>query len=228
MKKIVIAHELHALLERKETFLSRTDITAAFVAATNEEVLNLHRDRRADLIITLLDMPGMSSEQLCSLIRADDDLRAVSIIMACANTPAAIERTAQCGVNAVLPQPVDPSVLTAKAQQLLDIAARGTLRVLLSVDLDSRSEDESFFCRSRNLSATGMLIQTEKLLVVGDRMSCLFYLPNARKIEVSGKIARALRKVPGDVENQYGFMFTDISPETRRALIYFVGQPANK
>jgi DNA-binding response OmpR family regulator len=227
MKKIIIARELHALLARHETFLNRTDITA-FVAATNEEVLDLHRARRADLIIVLLDLPGMSSKQLCSLIRADDDLRGVSIIMVCVNTPETIKRAAQCRVNSVLPQPVDPFVLTSKAQRLLDIAARGRLRVLLSIDFDSRSEDEAFFCRSRNLSATGMLIETEKQLAVGDRMFSLFYLPNARKIEVSGRIVRALRKAPGDEEYQYGYAFTDISPETRQALIDFLGQPSNK
>jgi DNA-binding response OmpR family regulator len=227
MKKIIIAHELHALLERNETFLHRTGMTE-FIAATNEEILSLHRDRRADLIISLLDMPGMSSEQLCSLIRADEDLRAVSIIMVCANTPAAIERSAQCRVNAVLLQPVHPLVLTVKAQQLLDIAARGTLRVLLSANIDFHAGDESFFCRSRNISATGMLIETDKLLTAGDRMSCLFYLPSARKIEVSGKIVRALPRTPGDEDYQYGFMFTDITPETRQVLIDFVGKSSHK
>jgi DNA-binding response OmpR family regulator len=227
MKKIIIAHELHDLLERNETFLNRADMTA-FVAATNEEVLKLHRARRADLIIALLDLPGMSSEQLCSQIREDKDLREVSIIMVCANFPESIERSARCRVNAVLLQPVHPLVLTVKSHQLLNIAARGTLRVPVSAGIDGRTGNESIVCRSKNLSATGMLIESEKLLAEGARMSCVFHLPNARKIEVSGAIVRALKHAPRDEEYQYGFMFTDITPETRQALIDFVGKLSNK
>jgi len=39
-----------------------------FTATTTDEVLQIHRAVRVDLIIISLDMPGMSSEQLCSLL----------------------------------------------------------------------------------------------------------------------------------------------------------------
>ena len=227
MKKVLISHELHVLLEQDNTFLNRMDFTV-FTATTNDEALKIHRTERVNLIITQLEMPGMDSERFCALIREDENLRAVSMIMVCANTPSAIEKSARCRVNAVLLQPVHPLLLMVKAQQLLDIAARETLRVLLNASVDGNSRNISFFCRSRNISATGMLIETNRRLTEGARLSCLFYLTESQRIEVSGKIIRTTGQAPGDIENLYGIMFTDITPEVRQLLLDFVERTSQK
>jgi len=221
MKKILIARDLYVLLEQNDTFLKRTDLMV-FVAATNDEALKIHRVERVNLIITQLDMPGMTSEQFCSMIRGNEDLRAVSMIMVCTDTPEAIDRSAQCRSNAVLLYPVHPFVLMVKAQQLLDIAARETLRVLLSASVMGRVDDEPFLCRVRNISATGMLIESDTPLAEGARLYCTFYLPNAKKIEVSGKIIRTLKQSPGHEDHHYGLMFTDITVVTKRHLADYI------
>lgn len=221
MKKVLIAHKLHALLEQDRSFLDRTDMQV-FVAATNDEVLNIHRDERVDLIMTTLDLPGMASEKLYGLIREDAALRTVSTIMCCANTPEAIKQCSQCRVNAVLLEPLHPVLLMAKVQQLLDIAARETIRVLLGVVVDGRFGDEAFYCRTKNISATGMMIETRKRLVEGARLTCQFYLPDAKRIQASGKIVRIIQQTSGAEDQQYGLMFTDIVPETKQLLADFV------
>jgi CheY-like chemotaxis protein len=221
MKKILIARDLYALLEQNESFLKRTDITV-FVAATNEEALKIHRVEQVNLIITQLDMPGMASEQFCSMIRENEDLRSVSMIMVCADTPEAIERSERCRANTVLLYPVHPFVLMVKAQQLLDIAAREMLRVLLSASVDGRADDEPFYGRVRNISASGMLIECDTPLAEGARISCTFYLPNAKKIAVSGRIIRSLEQSPGHADHQYGLMFTDITAEVKRLLTDYI------
>lgn len=227
MKKILIAQDIHNLLENSNTFLSRADF-AVFDASTNDELLDLHRTERADLIITKLDMPGMPTEQLCSLIREDSGLRAVSLIMISENTPAAVEQSSRCRANAVLLRPVHPVLLMAKAQQLLDIAARETLRVLLSASVDGHSENEPICCRTSNVSSTGMLIEADQPLAEGGRLTCVFYLPNARKIKAACKIIRALERAPGDEDYKYGLMFTDITPEAKKLLIDYVEKQAQK
>ena len=227
MKKVLIAQDIYALLEPNYAFLNRTDIKV-FTATTNDKALKIHLKERVNLIITQLDMPGMPSEQFCSLIREDANLRSTSLIMVCENTPAAIEQSKQCRANAVLLRPVHPIVLMLKAQQLLEIAARETLRVILSARIESYFEDESFFCRSRDISATGMLIETDKPLGEGARLSCVFYLPNAKKIQASGKIIRTIEPAPGDEDHQYGLMFTDILPEAKQLLIDFVENTSHK
>lgn len=221
MKKVLIAHELHALLEQDRSFLDRTDMQV-FVAATNDEVLNIHRAERVDLIISKLDLPGMASENLYGLIREDAVLRTVSTIMGCANTPEAIKKSSHCRVNAVLLEPLHPVLIMAKAQQLLDIAARESIRVLLGVVIDGRFGEEAFYCRTKNISSTGMMIETRKRLVEGARLTCQFYLPDATKIQASGKIVRIIQQTSGGGDQQYGLMFTDIAPETKQLLADYV------
>ncbi len=221
MKKVLIAHELHALLEQDRSFLDRTDLRV-FVAATNDEALNIHRAERVDLIISKLDLPGMASEKLYGLIREDAALRTVSTILCCANTPEAIKKSSQCRVNAVLLEPLHSVLLMAKAQQLLDIAAREMIRVLLGVIIDGRFGDEAFYCRTKNISATGMMIETRKRLVEGARLTCQFYLPDATRIQASGKIVRIIQQTSGDEDHQYGLMFTDIAPEIKQLLADFI------
>ncbi len=221
MKKALIAKDIHALLEQDRTFLDRTDVQV-FTAATNDEVLRIHRAERVDLIMTRLDLPGMASEELFRLIREDPSLRTVSAIMACANTPEAIRESSRCRVNAVLLDPLHPVLLMAKAQQLLNIAAREAIRVLLGIIVDGRFGEEAFYCRSKNISASGMLIETRRRLAEGTRLSCQFYLPDATKIDATGKIIRIIEYTPGEDGHQYGLMFTDIAPEARKRLTEFV------
>jgi len=221
MKKVLIAQDLHALLEQDRSFLDRTDMQV-LVAATNDEVLTIHRAERVDLIISKLDLPGIAGEKLFGLIREDAALRTVSTILCCANTPEAIKKSSQCRVNAVLLEPLHPVLLMAKAQQLLDIAARENIRVLLGVVIDGRFGEEAFYCRTKNISATGMMIETRKRLVEGARLTCQFYLPDATRIQTSGKIVRIIQQTSGDGDLQYGLMFTDIAPETKQLLAGYV------
>jgi len=222
MKKVLIAQDVHVLLEPNSAFLNRTDIKV-FTATTNDKALKIHLKERVNLIITQLDMPGMPSEEFCSLIREDAHLRATSLIMICENAPAAIEQSKKCRANAVLLSPVHPIVLMEKAQQLLDIAARTALRVFLSARVESNIGDETFLCRSRDISAAGMLIETDKPLVEGARLSCVFYLPNAeKKIQASAKIIRTVDPAPGEENHRYGLMFTDLLPEVKQQLNDFV------
>ncbi len=221
MKKALLAPDIHFLLEQDSTFLDRTDMQV-FIAATNDEVLKVHRAERVDLIMTKLDLPGMASEKLFDLIREDPSLRTVSVIMACANTPEAIKESSRCRVNAVMLEPLHPVLLMAKAEQLLDIAARETIRVLLGAIVNGRFGDEAFYCRTKNISATGMMIETRKHLAEGARLSCQFYLPDATSIQAAGKIVRIIQQASEAGEHQYGLMFTDVTPETKLLLTDYV------
>ena len=225
VKKILIAQDIHALLRQDSSFLARADLRV-LVAATNDEMLKVHRAERADLIITDLDLPGMSSERLCGLIQQDAALRTASMIMACANTPESIRNSSQCRPNAVLLRPLHPVLLMAKARQLLDISARETIRVLLSARVQGRSPDGPFYCRTRNISATGMMIETDKHFAEGTRLSSQFYLPDAQSVRVTGTIVRIIQQTPGNEDYQYGLMFSDLTPETRQLLLDFVERAA--
>jgi CheY-like chemotaxis protein len=227
MKKIMIAQDINKILQQKNSFLQRADIKV-FTAASNDEALKIHREERVHLIITQLDMPGMASEQFCSLVREDPELRAVSVIMICTNNRAEIEKSSRCRANAVILRPVNPALLLAKAQQLLDISWRETYRVLLSLTVDGNAKDTPFFCRSQNISTSGMLIETDKTLPHGDRVICSFFLPDSMRIQAAGEIVRIPQQATGSTVKQYGIKFLTLTPEARQALEAFVEKKAQK
>jgi DNA-binding response OmpR family regulator len=219
MKKILIAQDINNILQQKNSFLERADMLV-FTAATNDELLGIHRAERADLIITHLDMPGMDVEQCCSLIKQEAAPRAVSLIMVSPNNRGALEKSSRCRADAVLLRPVKSPLVMAKAKQLLNISWRETYRVLLNISVEGSSSEQMFACRSLDLSTTGMRIETAHSFKQGDRVICSFFLPDANTthIEATGEIARIIQPGPGTDAGRYGVHFLDLSNDARKAL----------
>ncbi|HEY6010859.1 MAG TPA: PilZ domain-containing protein [Nitrospirota bacterium] len=221
MKKILIAEGTLASVAGETSFLRRSDIML-FTAATNNEVLALHRAERVDLIIAPLDLPGMTSEQLYATIRNDRDLRAVSTIVLCEDRASDRARCEACKPNAVMTMPLNSSLLIEKAQQLLSISWRESYRVLLNVNIEGSSKDSSFFCSSENISTTGILIETNKVLTKGDRLMCSFFLPGAKQIKASGEIIRVTQKEGSAKLYRYGINFIKLNDEAKASIEDFI------
>ncbi len=227
MKKIVIAENIDTILRKKNNFLDRADMRV-FTATTTDEVLQIHHSVRLDLIIITLDMPGMSSELLCSLLRENAEQGAVPVIMVCAHTRRAIEQSARCGADAVVTRPIKPAQLLAQAKTLLNLSWRETYRVLLNVAVEGNVSSTHFVCNSLDISLDGMLIETTQIFNRGDRLSCSFFLPDMTQIQITGEIVRTIQPAPGVNANWYGVHFLDISPDAERALETFIDTNASK
>jgi len=221
MKKILITNDLMIILGKKSSFLNRADVRL-FTAANSEDVLAVHQAEKVNLIIAALDLPGMKNEQLYKMIRENKDLRAVSVILVCPDAPLSLERASRCKANAVITLPVDVTKLLEKAQQLLNISWRESYRVLLSVRVEGSTKDTSFFCSSENISTTGILIETDKVLKQGDHVMCSFFLPDAKQIKTSGQILRVIEPTPGAKAHRYGVNFNQLPVDAKSAIEDFV------
>ncbi len=221
MKKILVTDNIMTIIEKERSFLSREGVRL-FSAATNDDVLSIHRTEQIDIIIADLHTPGMKIEELCSAIRSDDALNAAAIIILRSDNAADAERSAQCKANADLTLPVDPAQLLEKVRQLLEISWRESYRVLVSVSVSGNSKDRSFFCRSGNISTTGMLIETEKVFAKGDRLACSFFLPDSAQIKTNGEIVRVIKQDEGSKTCQYGVKFSMLPAEAKSAIEVFV------
>ena len=221
MKKVLISDDVKAILDKEKNILAREGFQL-FNASTTDDVLSLHRAEKVALIIMGLDLPGMKCEDVCSLIRGNQALRAVSMIILCPDNPAALARGAKCGANVVMTLPVNAALLMEKAQQFLDISSRESYRVLLSVKVEGSSKDAAFFCRSENISTTGMLVETDKILAKGDRLICSFFLPGSKQLKISGEILRVIKQAAGSKSQRYGIKFSQIDDETKSAIEIFV------
>lgn len=221
MKRVIIAEDIKAILEKEQSFLNRADIRT-FTVSANEQALALHRAEKADLIIVNLDSPQMSGEMLCSLIRDDKELCKVSIIIACSNTESDAKRCLQCRANAFITSPPNNAILLQEMHQLLYVAPRKSLRVPLSIKIHVISKGTPFMAYAENISVSGMLLHSEALLFGGDTITCSFYLPDSTHITINAEVIRVLEKETEHDTNYYGVRFIDLRIDFSSAIEAFV------
>ncbi len=207
---------------RDPGLFSRSDI-AVLTAETNDDVLRLHIEHKADLILTSFGLPGLSCESLFSVIRQSRELRSVITVLICEDSPGHRERSARCGPDVVVTSLRDPSALSRKVQELLDVAPRRAYRVILNVVVEGTSGNRTFLCSSVDISATGLLIKAEENLGTTDRVVCSFYLPDGTKVGAHGAVVRTMPET-GSKSNRYGVMFTDMNPASRKAIEAFINK----
>jgi CheY-like chemotaxis protein len=217
MKKVLLANDLKSLFMEKSSFLERADFMV-FTAATNDELLKVHREEKTDLIVTRLDLPGVRSEEVFSSIRKSADLRGVSVIIIYQDTLANRERCKQCSANAVFTSPVDTALLHMKAEQFLNIAPRKSYRAVLAVGIQGKFKNKPRPFWTENISARGMLIRTEEPLSKGDGIFFSFFLPDGAHVSGYGEIARAVQPATGADAFLYGIRFTNIAPDVQSAI----------
>ena len=221
MKKILIAEALKSYIAKEKSFLKRGDITV-YSAATTDDMLKIHRSEKVSLIISQIDMPGMSAEQLCAQIRNDEALRQVSLLMISPDTSSDREKASRCKPNAIMTLPINTAQLLEKAQLLLDIPWRGSFRVLLSVAVEGDDKGNAFFCGSENISSSGLLIETDRAISKNDRVTCKFFLPGSEQIVVRGEVVRIMKRDAGKNVYQYGIRFLEIDQNAQASIASFV------
>lgn len=217
MKKILLAKDLKGLFLEKDSFFDRADIKV-FMAATNDEILKIYNKEKIDLIVTQLDLPGIKSEELFSIIRKSKELQKVSVIIVCQDTLAHRERCKQCRANAVFTIPVDTDLLSIKVQQFLSIAPRTLYRAALAVAIEGRFKNRPVPFWTENISANGMLIKTEEPLSKEAGIFFSFFLPDGTHISGYGEIARVVQLETATDTFLYGVKFTNIEPDVRSAI----------
>jgi CheY-like chemotaxis protein len=218
MKKLLLTDSLKTIMETGSNALSWANIKISY-ASSAEEMLKIHRAENVDLIMTELDMPGLNGDEACSIIRKDDALKKVSFTIICDDSRSAIERCLECRANAYLTKPVDLYDIFRNVRKLMYVAERRDLRVLLHALVKGESAGNFFFANSHNISNSGILFDTNKVLKEGEKIKCSFYIDN-NLISVEGVIVRLVR----EPSNLYycGMQFTKLSPLAQTKIERFI------
>ena len=227
MKKILTSDDLNRQYLKNDAMADREDV-AVLTAETTDEMLNIHRKEKADLIIARVDLPGMRIEDLFNTIREAKDLRKVSTIIICEDNVMHQARCKQCAPNSVFIMPVDKAGLHARLLQLLDIAPRRPYRVTLNVAVEGKFNNKPFLHHTEDISSTGMLIRAKDFLAQGDRITFSFYLPDGMRISARGVVERIVKLTAEPGICLYGVKFTDLGPDARSAIEAFVAKELKK
>lgn len=225
MKKILLVNALDTIIEKERTILNRADIKI-FSAASSDEAFAVHRKEKVDLIIADLDLPGISGDKLCTMVRNDEELKNVSFIIVCGGGESDLQRVARCKANVHVTKPIRPLQFLESVSRLLDVPERKSYRVLLKATVSGKFDNKPFFCSSQDISATGLLIEADKALERGDIMSCSFFLPGAARIEADAEVMRVVKSEGGILK--YGVHYTGLQPAFRTAIEAFIEKRSGK
>jgi len=219
MKKILLVENPLSTIGPQRELLDRSDIKL-FTASSGREALDLHKVEKMHLIVIDLNMTDIKGDIFCEMIRQDDRLRNVSILIMCRDIKAEIDRASACGANAFITVPIRVQDFFSKVGRLLNVHHRGSYRVLMKVSVQGKDKIESFFCSSVNISISGLLIETNKVLNEGDIILCSFFLPGANNVVTGAEIMRVVKSNGGP--DKYGIRFTEMDQKSRSALEAFV------
>lgn len=219
MKKIIIDRNVKHAIGTHGTIFQRSNITT-HPARTSEEILNLHGAHKADIIITDVDLPLMGGVELCSRIRNDAGLKDVSIILICGGTEDSLARCRDARANVVLPKPLDPAQLSWKVSELLLAPQRQDMRTLLHVSVKGQEKDLTFLGVSHNISISGMLLESDRVLKKGDRMTCTFHL-GRREIVAEAEVIRLI-KLSSVGRFHYGVRFVNLNMKSIILIEQFI------
>lgn len=217
MKKILIVNNLPNFLDRNSSLLDRIGFRI-FTATSAIEAMQIHKVERVNLIISMLDMPEMGGDMLCSLIRQDPELRKVSILLICQPTSGQIERASNCGANSWICRPVQPGLLVQEVGKLIAIPTRIDHRA----SMHGVVRCKWFSGVSRNISVSGVLCETDVEIDAEEIITRLSIFINSREIISEGKVARSVRLTNG--KYNYGIQFIGLAPEHRKEIEAVVAQ----
>ena len=221
MKKFLVTDKLEMVKESGSPIMSRKDIEI-FTASSADEILNIYRLENINLITTDFDLAGTDPDEICTVlkkIREEDSLNNVSIITICDNEKSAISRAYACKADANIIKPVDFDMLFHEITKYLNLSPRGNHRARMRAAVQGEKRHNKFFSNSLDISSTGMLFETDKVLEEGDRVTCSFFIGRFLRT-LNGKIVRVDKKAPG--KNLYGMLFLELDPYSKAKIDEFV------
>src|SRR5438128_11018703 len=88
-------------------------------ASSGDEALALARERRPALAVLDIGMPGLDGVQVLEHIRADEDLRAMRVLLLTAKAQEAdVRRGFDAGADSYVKKPFSPAELGARVREL--------------------------------------------------------------------------------------------------------------
>lgn len=219
MKKILLVSSSKVFLKRNANLLLGRGLQVS-TASNGVEALKLHEEHTFDLVLSELELDGIDGSRLCSEIHMLKNPQSVSIILICYDILNSIHRVEKSGANAMLLKPLDPMLLLETIGSFVDMQLGRSKRVVLNVKVISKQFDQEFLCFSHDVSNSGILIETEHQLSLGNRIICKFTLDDSFNIEAEGEVIRYL-SLP-EARNLYGVKFLALPMACRKAIEDYV------
>jgi PilZ domain-containing protein len=193
------------------TLLWREDLERQ-VATRMEEARMLAVAAHPRLVVIDRDLPWAA--RFVSALREDPSTRGLSlVVIARGDFEAAEVELLECGANAILRLPAGPE-WSERLERLMDIPVRKEARFPVSFGVEASSNGgEAADAQALNLSASGVLIETEFALKVLDEVQLQFELPpTTDPVRVDALVVRLA------APTRFGVEFRRVGPDESRRI----------
>jgi response regulator RpfG family c-di-GMP phosphodiesterase len=216
---LMVDHSRGALLFQ-ETILRRRDMVVTTALAGTEGLAKAKMDQ-PNLIIFAFDLFDMTAPEFCREIRGDESTRGISLLLVADREHH--EHGDLClsaGCNDVIFRPLHKPELDEKVERLAKIPVRRQLRTMTKIEVSLEKNGRFILARSLNISATGMLIETDKPIPQDGPVRLHFYLPaDPKPLQIMAEVLRA--EFAGAMA-KYGMRFLSASDEDAERIGRFV------
>lgn len=214
---VLIADDLKFFLEVEKTFLVRGGFDV-LAADSGEKAIQLAVQHDPQLILLDLEMPNMDGAQACAKMRQEASLVGTPIIiMSASGSPEIRDRCLKAGCTEFVIKPEKPEELLSVVARILSAKQRGAERITVVFNVSGTAGDKEVVGQAKNLSATGLMLETTTPLQVGARLNLQFFLPKTKaSLKVEGEVARVLG-APGGTQ-QIGIRFVNLSQSDQEQL----------
>ena len=158
--------------------LRRREKTVDTVSSGDEALLRIQRDRPG-LVIFGRELTDMSAPEFCRVVRENVLTRSTSLLcISDSDEKGEAELCLAAGCNDVLFRPYLLQDLDGKIQKLTAVPIRKELRTLVKIQVAFEAEGRGLLGHSVNVSASGILVQTEHQFACDSLLRLQFYLQN--------------------------------------------------
>lgn len=219
-KKILLVDDANLFLEVAKQILKPTG--AQILTARNGiDALKILETEKPDFVILDLMMPDMGGDKICAHIKGHPGFSDIPVIMVTSRgRPEELEKCRQAGCDDFLTKPVKAEVLLEKIANLNKRSKRHSIQVLVRMETVGKKGKEVIFGTSGDLSKTGMSVQADKELELGQTLALRFFVATSRKeLIFDGSIVRKESQIGGIL---YGIQFGGLTLEQKQALGEFI------
>jgi DNA-binding response OmpR family regulator len=201
--------------------LARNDILVRRVSGA-QQFLALIRSAAPTMIIVGPDLRDAAATELIANVRADAAVRNLSILfIENGGSLMRANRARSAGANVSLVAPYSEADLVLAIAKLVNVAPRRAARLMVRSEVRCGDKRGFWVGSTRNLSATGLLLEGKEALAIGDCVGLNFFLPSrVAEVKVTAEVVRIHERSAGSMV--VGVRFREISDEDAKAIDMFV------
>lgn len=218
--RILLVDHSRGALAYQETILRRRDAIVS-TALAGTEGLQKAKQERPQLIIFGYDLFDMSAPEFCRAVRDEEETKSVSLLLVSdRDKPEHADLCYAAGCNDVIYRPLQRHELDEKVEKLTAIPVRRQLRTITRIEVSVEKNGRFILGRSLNISATGMLIEVDRVLTNEGVVRINFYLPgDPVALQADVEILRA--EFSGTMA-RYGLRFLNLGAQEKERIEHFV------